>query len=203
MKYQEYNRNTLKEALSRLPEHQPPDNLWARIESGLEVEEQEEVLQNALEELPAYSPPPSVWENIEKGLERQEKTPRLRRLRWVAAASVAVLVAWSIAYLSGGTQPRAVYSYGTEKANPGMLANNWDADEEAMNAVVEAFSRDPLAKRQQQYGRLLDEWQELEEARAEIKEIMELYGKDARLARQMGEIERERSKLAKAMAMTI
>lgn len=204
MSNREHNRKTLEEALGRLPSCRPPEGLWGRIESELVREENEEPLRSALEQLPAYSPPSSVWEAVEAGLEREGRPPRIRRLAWLAAAaSVAALVAWVVFYLSAEPGIKPVYTYETEEAAPGMFANNWDADEAALRAVVEQFSRDPWAKTHNQHGRMLEDWQELEEARAEVKEIMELYGKDARLVRQMGEIERERSRLVKAMATGI
>ncbi|MCB0582808.1 MAG: hypothetical protein KDD10_26250 [Phaeodactylibacter sp.] len=204
MSYHEHNRKTLEEALGRLPSYRPPESLWGRIESELAREENEKPLRHALEQLPAYSPPPSVWETVEAGLDRGERQPRIRRLAWLAAAaSVAALVAWAVFYLPAEPGIKPVYTYETEEVAPGMFANNWDADEAALRAVVEQFARDPWAKTHNQHGRMLEDWQELEEARAEVKEIMELYGKDARLVRQMGEIERERSRLVKAMATGI
>lgn len=204
MNYTEYNRKTLKAALSRLPQHEPPPGLWTEIESGLEREEKEQALHDALGKLPSYSPPPAVWEAIEAGLEQPDKTRRvrLRRLgRWAAAAGVAAVVAaWFLLQPSGESGPQPVYSYTTEKANPGLLDNDWDNDEKAMKTVVELFAQDPVAKRQDEYGRILDEWKELEAAKAEIREVMDTYGNDARLVRHMSDIERERSKLVRVMA---
>lgn len=201
MNYDEQNRNTLQEALSRLPQYRPPDELWGQIESELSRKE-------TLGRLPSYSPPPAVWEAIETGLEKEKETApprfRLRRLAWpAAAASIAALVAWFMFYPPGDAGPQAVYTYETGKANLELLANDWDADDESLKTVVEQFSRDPIAQRKEQYAEILEDWKELQEAKAEIKEVMELYGKDARLVRQMSEIERERSKLARAMAMAI
>ena len=204
----EYNRNTLKEALGRLPQYQPPGNLWGQIEAELAREEKEQVLKDALHRLPSYAPPPTIWEAVEAGLEKEQERQaprfRLRRLIWpAAAASIAALVAWFVFYPSEDAGLQAVYTYEIEKTTPGLFDNDWDTDEDALETVVEQFSRDPLAKRQDQYKDILEDWRELQEAKAEIREMMEMYGKDARLVRQMGEIERERSKLARAMATAI
>ena len=205
MNYAEQNRKTLNEALARLPQYSPPDSLWGQIEFELGHEENERALQDALDRLPSYSPPGSVWEAIETGLAQPQQAHRfrLRRLLWPAAASVAAIVAWFLFFPSGDAGLHPVYSYTTERASLELYGNDWDSDDQAMKTVVEQFSRDPLAKRQQEYGRILEEWQELEEAKSEVREIMSRYGKDARLVLQMSEIERERSKLAKAMAMAI
>ncbi|MCB0560981.1 MAG: hypothetical protein H6573_17570 [Lewinellaceae bacterium] len=204
----EYNRHTLKEALGRLPLYQPPDNLWGKIEAELEREDKELALNDALAQLPSYSPPPSVWEAVEAGLEKEQERQaprfRLRRLIWPAAAAcIAAMVAWFVFYPSEDAGLQAVYTYEIEKTTTGLFENDWDEDEDALKTVVEQFSRDPLAKRQDQYNDILEDWRELQEAKAEIREMMDRYGKDARLVRQMGEIERERSKLARAMATAI
>lgn len=198
MNHTEQNRNTLKEALSQLPQHPPPESLWGQIESEL-------ARQDTLGRLPSYSPPSSVWKAIETELEQPRETPRfrLRRLFWPAAASVAAIVAWFLLFPSGGDGLQPVYSYAIERANLELLENDWDSDDQAMKTVVEQFSRDPVAKRQEEYGRILKEWQELEEAKSEVREVMSRYGKDARLVRQMSEIEYERSRLARVMAMAI
>ncbi len=199
----EHNRKTLKEALNRLPQHEPPAGLWTQIESELSREEQERALQDALEKLPAYSPPPAVWEAIESGLE-PKALARLHRLAWPAvAASIAILVAFFLfnPFVEAGLHPE--YTYSVEKANLDLLGNDWDDDEQAMKTVVEQFSSDPVAKRQDDYGRILDEWKELEEAKTEIRAVMDTYGKDARLVRQMSDIERERSRLIRVMAVAM
>lgn len=203
MKDTEHNRKTLEEALSRLPLHEPPAGLWTQIESELAREKKERGLQDALEKLPSYSPPPAVWEAIESGLEPRARV-RLRRLAWpAAAAGIAILLSFFLFDPFGEESPQPVYTYAIEKANPELLENNWDDDEQAMKTVVEQFSRDPVAKRQDDYGRILDEWKELEEAKAEIRAVMDTYGKDARLVRQMSDLERERSRLIRVMAVAM
>lgn len=206
MKYTEHNRNTLREALNRLPQHEPPDETWEQLEAELGKSRGAAALKAALGQLPSYSPPPSVWEAIESGLEQPAKAPSFRFRRLIlpaAAASIAALAAWFVFHPFGEAELKTTYAYETARINSGLFENDWDEDEEALQAVAGQFREDPLARRQDQYQALLEEWRELEEAKAEVKEIMELYGKDARLVRQMSAIERERSKVAKAMAMGI
>lgn len=207
-KYTEHNRHTLRDALKQLPQYDPPEQSWRQIAAKLDKEEREATLKDALGRLPSYSPPSKVWEAIEGGLKQTEKARphrfRLHRLFLpAAAAGIAVLTAWFLLRPTGEQGMKTTYAFEVIRANTALLENDWDEDEKAMQAVVEQFRGDPFAQRQEQYSRLLEEWRELEEARAEVKAIMKLYGKDARLIRQVGEIERERSRLARAMAMAI
>ena len=95
------------------------------------------------------------------------------------------MVAWFVFYPSEDAGLQAVYTYEIEN-NHGLVENDWDEDEDALKTVVEQFSRDPLTKRQDQYNDILEDWRNRREAKAEIREMMDRYGKDARLVRQMG-----------------
>ena len=72
-----------------------------------------------------------------------------------------------------------------------------------MQQALTAFKKDPTARTLDEYPDLLSEWQELSDAREEITRIMERYGNDARLVRQLSEIERERSRLLRNMIAQI
>jgi hypothetical protein len=62
---EELNKNTLKTALSKLPDYAPTDSVWAGIELQLNTTQIKE-LKTQLKE---YNPPSFIWDNLEKELE--------------------------------------------------------------------------------------------------------------------------------------
>ncbi|HQU59237.1 MAG TPA: hypothetical protein PLU64_08575 [Saprospiraceae bacterium] len=207
MNSKEQNPEVLKAAIRQLPAYRPPDTVWGDIEAALGQMEQEQALREALAQLPAYSPPESLWETIEAELpDVNRKAPRLRAISWASAAAAAVVllsIAWFL-WPSPDSPFEVSYAYETTTgSNPTLFENDWDEDEPALKKAVDQFSQDPVARQDPAYQSLLVEWKELNEAKAEVVEIMERYGKDGRLIRQLSEIERERSALAKQMVIQI
>lgn len=205
MNSREYGRDTLKEAIRQLPAYAPPPSVWGGIEAELEARELEQPLREAIAQLPAYQPPEKVWLSIQAGLQPSEAR-RPRRLRYLARASAAaaaavLLIAAFFLWLDFDGRLAVSYAHTSAPAPAtGLYEADWNADETAMGRLIAEFSQDPLAMQSPEHQSLLDEWRELNEARAEVLSFMERYGRDGRLIRQLGEIERERSALAREMA---
>lgn len=91
----------MNDSLPQLPEYDPADKLWDRIEAHLQADEQ---LNRLIRELPAYEPQADLWNSIDSRLSASERTttrPLWRNLYlpWVGlAASVALLMVgiWSL-----------------------------------------------------------------------------------------------------------
>lgn len=221
--------HTLQEALGRLPSHEPPAALWPAIAQALEQQAADTVLREALQALPQHKPPPAVWQeinwrqalaqlpqheppasvwaNIAGSLEQpQRATGRLIKLGWLARAAAAVLLAASIwwAWPSSGEAAAISYAASSEAADEAIdKPIDWNADSEVMEEAVALFRKDPLAKTLPVYTDWLSAWEELAGAQQEVTEMMQRYGRDARLLRQLGKIERERSALLRQMIAKI
>lgn len=197
---QEQNRQYLEAAIKQLPIYEPDEAIWGNIAHELDV-------QKAIPQLPSYEPPSGVWSNINTQLESdvQKKTGVVRRLRpyLAVAASVAVLIIAGLSLwpkLSQGDE----FTYESSVVEAVFVAqNDWDADDEALSRAVQTYRNDPLAKQNPQYEDMLEEWEELNSAKEEIKAMMEQYGQDSRLVRQLSTIERDRSAVVKEMAVQI
>lgn len=208
MNSKEQNQEVLKAAIRQLPAYRPPDAVWAGIDAALGRMEREQPLQEALAQLPVYAPPESLWESIQAELPDtiNQRAPRLRPITWASAAAAAIALFATAYFLwpSPDSPLNVSYAYETTTdSSPTLFENDWDEDEPALQMAVEQFSRDPVARQDPDYQSILVEWKELNEAKAEVVEIMERYGKDGRLIRQLSEIERERSTLAKQMVSQI
>lgn len=73
--------------LGNLPEHSPPQDLWDKIEAGLEMESGGVQLQEQLAGLPIHEPPISLWGRIEAQLARR----KVMRIGYIASAIAATL----------------------------------------------------------------------------------------------------------------
>ncbi|RMF28272.1 MAG: hypothetical protein D6765_06235 [Bacteroidetes bacterium] len=194
----EKNRQTLKDALRRLPGYEPGERVWARIEGELERESREAPLRQALQELPEYEPPERVWDSIQR---RLDEGPRRRwlsgaRLRVAAAVALLILGVWALLpYLPSQNTPELHYA--TETVDPALLQLDWEEDQEAFEAW-KALCREKLATcRQPEVLELQNELQELEEARRALRQALGQYGTDLQLIAQMRHIELQRTEVLK------
>lgn len=210
--YREENKATLRGALRQLPQYDPPATLWGGIAERLEEDEAEERLREALRNLPGYAPPAEVWRTIEQGLEEEPAvaTPILprRRRRWIwsAAATLALLcVATLVWWGKNRPSPPVVTIEQTQEVLPNELAAtaDWNADEAAFRQVLNQVSDHPLLRETTELQTLQEELEELNGAKEEIEYMMQRYGRDAELVRQIGEIERERSEVLKQLVTMI
>ena len=197
---QELNRKTLTDAIQQLPQYEAGEHVWGRISSELD-------LKDAIHTLPQYAPPAEVWAGIENGImATPSKRRRLRPLRIYvsAAASVALLIiAGLFIYNTNQTGNEAITYHKTIIEGQFVYENDWDEDDADLVAVVYMFKKDPVAKQASSYEGLLNEWEELNTAKAEIKEMMKKYGQDEQLISELGKIERNRSAIVKEMAIQI
>ncbi|NBC09668.1 MAG: hypothetical protein GVY26_20945 [Bacteroidetes bacterium] len=198
----------LSARLSALPAYDPPAAVWKHIDQLLQASAQEAPLREQLQQLPDYDPPAEVWENIEQGLPDGQSGQTVPLRTWLArAAAVIALVigTWYFWPSDYNTALQATYGHSTETAGLAWntAAEDWADEEAAIAYAVKQFQDDPLARSSDHYHDLMVEWKELNEAKDEITEIMELYGKDAQLIRQMSEIEQERSSLLRRMVREI
>jgi hypothetical protein len=89
----------LKRILGELPEREPRQNLWDKIEDKLNLP-QEKSLKNAIKSLPGHSPREFVWDNIQKQ-QRKDKIFKLLSNRYYSGVAASLLLIISISLLIG------------------------------------------------------------------------------------------------------
>ena len=201
----ELNRNTLQRAIRELPQYTPGEAVWASLEQALEAEQSEAALQEAIHKLPTYAPKDDLWGRIEQALAQPARKPLYVRRRVqlasaaVLAGAVLALVVWLNMPNDPGVQEQITYAQTAQAQSPKA---DWDADDALIANVAQAYAQ--RASFLQTNGRdLLSELEELNEAKAEIKAMMQRYGRDAQLIEHIIEIERERTQVVKQMAQEI
>lgn len=198
---EERHHTTLVQALQQLPEYTPQPALWDNIALALD---QEDWLDEKLSQLPVYQAPASVWEQIDQQLDQPVGNKRYHLPRWWAAAAAVIVTALGIWWV---ITPKATeqisMTYDQETLDMALLEADWEQDEPDIQMVVQYFQASKVKELQPGNALLETEYQELNEARAEILLMMERYGKDASLIKQLSEIERERSKVIRKMAQAL
>lgn len=195
----------LHQAVAGLPEHAPSPHNWKNIEAILNADASEAALQQALAELPQYTPPGKVWEGVSENINRPAQRFRLTALARMAAAIALLLGLWWAWPAPSGSEPMSeTYAYAQERITGAFTPEaDWEEDHQLMQIAVQAFRKDPVAQQLPEYEVLLDEWAALKAAQEEVAAMMERYGKDNQLVRQMSKIERERTGLIREMIAQI
>ena len=206
---EEINKTTLDRALQQLPSHEAPAWLWADIVSKLEEGESADHLKATIRELPRYVPPAKVWTGIEaelnnnqdSGINKPSSFLRILIGRYAAAAAIGLLV---LAYIGNRLLDQnpdiKVIIVESEEIVPSFPEiADWNEDNALFVEVMEKFASHPLIKERSEFKTLQEELKELDDAKSEIEYMIDNYGTDPDLVRQIGEIERERSEVLKEM----
>lgn len=202
---QEINHKTLQRAINQLPQYTPEAQVWLTLEQELGTLASEETLHVAIEGLPSYAPSASLWGRIAIELEQPVRKPLFVR-RWVQLASAAALAGAVISLAIWLNQPKdpitkeSIFYAQTESME--AVNADWDEDDALIDNVAKAYAQ-RASFLQNKDPNLLSELEELNEAKAEIKAMMQKYGRDAELIQNIVEIERERTTVAKQMAQEI
>jgi hypothetical protein len=206
---EEINKRTLIEALSSLPEHDPPGNLWEAIESELEEKAESTFSRQELRELPEYAPPPEVWEKIESKVGENARIVPLRVRRVLAvAASLALLFAayWTMnqAPISGSAETGDfTLSYTTETVDEMLFEHDWNEDESAFEEFKQLCEAKKYICEHPEFQVLKSDLEELTEAKEAVQEAIGSYGTDPELVLQIKEIELERTDVLKKMMVML
>lgn len=195
---------SLHAALNELPDYAPPSQNWARIADTLEADAAEQRLKDAISKLPQYTPPTEVWTAIKHEIKLPARRIKLMMLTRAAAAIALLLGLWWAWPQQEAAPLQATYTYDQQTTNAQFTSiEDWGQADALMQKAVNEFREDPVARQSPAYNLLLSEWEDLKAAQQEVAEMMERYGKDAQLIRQMSEIEKERSGLIREMIAQI
>lgn len=192
----ELNQHILGQALENLPMYEPPESVWAGIESRL-----------PLLELSMYEPPADIWQSIENELLIDEKPAKkpfvlrgVSRFYWVAAASVLLIFTvggyW---FFNKNMSENTVITVSTEVVDNQLLKTENNEIESDMK-IVETLCKTALPKCENpEFKNLKDELNELNEAYSQLKNALSDYNTDPDLVVQLSKLENERSSVLRKM----
>lgn len=205
---EEQNKKTLIEALSALPDYEPNDETWEKIEA--ELRGLDGILPKNLGlKLPEHDPPEHVWDAIARQLEIQpNEKGRVVSIGWKKALALAAsfaLILFAVFFLKNKETQNDEYtiSYAVESLDPLLAAQDWDEDEAAFQQFLEICEAKKYICEQPAFRQLQSELEELTEAKAALKVAVGDYGADIHLVTQIKEIELERTDLLKKMMVML
>jgi len=176
---QEINHPILKKAVTRLPTYQPPDEIWLALDKELN-------LQKGLQQLPEHQPSELVWETI--GLS-------------IAASFLLLIgITWWRLNQIGMTQQ---FQYAQETIDVQLLEADWDEDGEALAQIEAICKAKAYTCALPEFQELEQELAELNEAKSDLKQAIDNFGKDTQLIAKLSEVELERTTVLKKMIANI
>jgi len=187
------NKNSLKKAITRLPNYEPPEAIWMAIDSELNLKE-------GIEALPQYTPTNELWENINQQLPTK-KTKLFSLKKWAIAATI--LLGVGINFWFYQQSPTTSLSYALETIDPQLLQADWDEDEQLFDEISAICQMKTYSCTVPEFQLLETELEELNEAKSDLKQAIHSFGKDTDLINQLSKIELERTAVLKKMIATI
>jgi len=194
----EENRQTLEDALRRIPDYQAPDGIWSAVATQLS---EEAALKELVQQLPRHRAPADSWDMISRQLKRPGSTRTY--LRWMGAAAAVLLLITAGSWYLTRNPARVSYVQDTADRNAALQVRDWDADEAAIFEVKQRFARYRQLYGTPEQQSLLEELETLDRDKKELQQVIDDYGADADLIRKISAIERARTDLVQEMTKTI
>lgn len=196
----EKNKHTLQEALARLPQYESPQQNWDCIVVDLDLDAQAPSWKTQLNSLPAYAPPEDAWEQIASELPTTSAKRRKLWTKLASAAAIALLL--TVGWWQTQNKETIQLSFSQEIISDQAIPEDWDQDEESIAEVMQLAANSPM-ENPADFDRLKENLNELNQAKAELMALMEAYGRDPKVIREIGEIERQRSAVIKKVVTLI
>lgn len=191
--------NWWKRLLSRLPQYDPPEQIWSNIEASLDREE--------TDFLPLYDPSDLIWDKIDQEINPSQKIHKLWSRSAFRLASVAVLTGLvgltSLLMWQSRQREHVQYTYHEESTVSAQFAHLQEDDEEAFVLLDQWCTNYPFECAQPEIQELKGQLSELASAKAHLTREIGQYEANPILVRQLVDLEKERTRLMNALIAKI
>ncbi|MBA4853125.1 hypothetical protein [Emticicia sp. BO119] len=179
----------------QLPEYEPSDEVWKRIEAGLN----NDFMQKAISQLPEYEPDEEIWSNINREL--NQKKPKLIVWKWASIAASVLLIAGILIY----TKPwnTTDISYSQEKIEKQLLLSSTDDSQKQYEMIMAYCKEQTYVCQNPEFKELKSELEDLNDASIQLKEAVGNYNTEPELMAQLSTIEQQKADVIRKMAMKI
>jgi hypothetical protein len=178
----------------QLPEYEPSDELWKKIEAGLN----QDVLQKAIGQLPEFEPSEEVWSAINQGLNLRK--PKISIWKWASVAASVLLIAGIVLYKPWDGSD---ISYSQEKLDKQLLLSPTDDSQKQYDMIVAYCKEQNYVCQNPEFKELKTELEELNLASVHLKEAVGAYNTEPELMSQLTVIEQQKADIIRKMTMKI
>lgn len=178
----------------QLPEYEPSDEVWKKIEAGLN----QDVLQKAIGQLPEFEPTEEIWSAINQELNLQK--PKLIIWKWASVAASILLIAEILLYRPWN---KPEISYSQEKLDKQLLLSPGDDSQKQYEMIVAYCKQETYVCQNREFKELKSELEELNSASVQLKEAVGTYNTEPELMAQLSTIEQQKADIIRKMAMKI
>jgi hypothetical protein len=173
----------------KLPEYEPSESVWQKIEAKLNHDS----FREAINTLPEYEPGEKVWTNISSQLNKTKYS----KLKWAAAA--CVIMAFGI-YFS--IQNREV-TFTKQEIVTNISPTNIRTNQFGYEEIKKLCTEDKEICEKPEFKALKSELDELHTASLELKTAIGKYNTEPELVIQLAEIENQKSDIISKMTAQI
>lgn len=173
----------------KLPEYEPSDSIWQRIEAKLN----QDSFQQVVKKLPEYEPEEKVWANISSKLNKSKSGP----IKWAVAAYIIVGFALYFSLKNNEV------TYTKQEIAPDLLLTENDKSQYGYEEIKKICSEDRIVCEKPEFKELESELEELNSASIELKMAIGAYNTEPELITQLTEIENQKSDIIRKMVAQI
>lgn len=178
----------------QLPEYEPSDEVWKKIEAGLN----QNILQKAISQLPEYEPTEELWTHINQQLNPHK--PKIIIWRWASVAASVLLIAGLLLYKPWESPD---ISYSQEKLDKQLLLSSTDDSQKQYEMIVAYCKEQTYICQNPEFKELKIELEELNLASLQLKDAVGHYNTEPELMAQLTTIEQQKADIIRKMAMKI
>lgn len=178
----------------QLPEYEPSDEVWKKIEAGLN----ENAMQKAISHLKTYEPTEDVWTGISQELNTQKT--KLIGWQWLAVAASVLLIAGTWLFKQKDTPS---ISFSEEKLDMQLLFSSTDNSQKQYEMIVAYCKQQTYVCQNREFKELKSELEELNSASIQLKDAVGEYNTEPELMAQLTAIEQQKASVIRKMAMKI
>jgi len=178
----------------QLPEYEPSNEVWKKIEAGLN----EDAMQKSISQLKTYEPTEDVWTGIRQELNTQKT--KLIGWQWLAVAASVLLIAGTWLFKQKDTPS---ISFSEEKLDKQLLFSATDNSQKQYEMIVDYCKQQTYVCQNPEFKELKSELEELNSASIQLKDAVGEYNTEPELMAQLTAIEQQKASVIRKMAMKI
>jgi hypothetical protein len=188
---QNKQRHILEKKLRELPEFQPEESVWVKINEAMDKQDS---FTETLRNFPEYTPESDVWNKIEQAIQKKKYI----KIYWLAAASVFLVFFFFLPKLKS-----VVYQESSVvELSPSTTGVSRVQDDTFEEILTLCLKQKEICQRDD-FKEIKHEFEHLQNAGNELRSVLGLYNDQPHLREELEKIERQKSQLLEQLTRLI